>query len=180
MAPGGMVYHACNRGSRKGPLFRCPDEYTAFERVLADGREKRAMRIIAYCLMPNHWHLLLWPEREGELSRFLHWVTGTHACRWRRATTTQGEGAVYQGRFQAKGVSDLLHLLTVWRYVERNPVRAGLVTRAEDWDWSSAGHLTGRSTALTLDVGPISRPAEWLEIVNQGGDTIVPLLLTGG
>jgi putative transposase len=164
---GGIVYHVCNRGSRKGPLFTTPEEYTAFVRLLADGRAKRPMRIIAYCLMPNHWHLLLWPEGDNDLSRYLHWVTGTHARRFRRATGTVGQGAVYQSRFEAVGVTDLIHLLSVWRYVERNPVRAHLVERAEDWKWSSATDSRRGSSDLSLDVAPISRPREWLTIVNQ-------------
>jgi putative transposase len=125
------------------------------------------MRIVGFCLMPNHWHLILWPKHDGDLSRFLHWVTGTHGRRWRRSTGTEGEGAVYQSRFKAVGVSDLHHLLTVWCYVERNPLRAGLVSKAEEWPWSSAAHFSKPSTGLVLDAGPVSRPQDWLAILNQ-------------
>ena len=176
LLPGGTVYHAFNRGSRKGPLFTSSDEYIAFERVLAEGREVRPMRIVAYCLMPNHWHLVLWPQHDGDVSRFLHWVTGTHGRRWRRSTGTEGEGAVYQSRFTAVGVSDLHHLLTVWCYVERNPLRAGLVSKAEDWPWSSAAQCPRPDTGLIMDPGPIARPSEWLAILNQERD-IAGLLL---
>jgi putative transposase len=169
---GGVVYHVCNRGSRKGPLFTSPEEYTAFVRLLADGRAKKPMRIIAYCLMPNHWHLLLWPEHDGDLSPFLHWITAMHAQRFRKATNTVGQGAVYQSRFEAVGVTDLIHLLNVWRYVERNPVKARLVERPEEWKWSSAAHLLGGPQELTLDVAPISRPSEWLAIINQDAEPL--------
>ena len=132
------------------------------------------MRIVAYCLMPNHWHLLLWPETDRDLSRYLHWVTGTHAHRWRRTTETLGEGAVYQGRFGSTVVLDQLHLLSVWRYIERNPVEAGLTRRCEEWPWSSAAHLVGRHSDLTLDAGPIARPPDWLAIVNRELDVLAP------
>jgi putative transposase len=167
---GGTIYHVCNRGSRKGPLFNAPEEYAAFERLLASARELRAMRIVAYCLMVNHWHLLLWPLRDGDLSQFLHWVTGTHASRWRRQTKTQGQGAVYQSRFCAVGVLDLLHFLRVCRYIERNPVEASLVRRAEDWSWSSAAQRAGLATELPMDDGPLPLPNDWLAIVNQERD----------
>ena len=91
--------------------------------------------------MPNHWHLLLWPEHDGDLSNFLHWVTGTHARRFRKATNTVGQGAVYQSRFVAVGVTDLIHLLNVWRYIERNPVEAGLAALPWEYPWSSAAGL---------------------------------------
>lgn len=174
IAVGGVAYHVFNRGSRKGLLFASPDEYIAFEQLLAEGREERPMRIIAYCLMPNHWHLLLWPEQDGDLSRFLQWVTGTHGRRWRRRTSTQGEGAVYQSRFGSTRVLDDLHLLSVWRYIERNPVEAGLASRCEDWPWSSAAHVSGRISKLSLDGGPITRPPDWLGIVNRPCHVVEP------
>jgi putative transposase len=164
---GGVVYHVCNRGSRKGALFNSPDEYTAFVRLLADGRVRHPIRIIAYCLMPNHWHLLLWPKEDGDLSLYVGWVTNRHAQRFRRGTDTIGQGAVYQSRFQAVGVKDPIHLLDVWRYVERNPVKAGLVERAEEWHWSSAASQRLGRRDLVLDDGPVSRPPEWLAIVNH-------------
>ena len=96
------------------------------------------MRILAYCLMPNHWHFLLWPEWDDELSEFMHQMTTTHVRRWHKAHHSEGAGHVYQGPFKSFPVEDDDHLYTVCRYVERNPVRAGLVGRAEDWVWSSA------------------------------------------
>jgi putative transposase len=168
----GVLYHVCNRGSRKGPLFNSPEEYTAFEEILAHGRERRPMRIVAYCLMLNHWHLLLWPEQEGDLSRFLHWVTGTHASRFRRETRTLGHGAVYQSRFRAVGVQDLLHFMRVCRYIERNPVAANLVPRAEDWMWSSAAQRGGAEPGLLMDAGPMPLPSDWLALVNDQRDFV--------
>ena len=169
------MYHAVNRGSRKGVLFSNSEEYSAFERLLAQGREHHPVRIICYCLMPNHWHLLLWPQADGQLSKYLHWVTGTHAARWRRRSNTVGQGAVYQSRFRHVPVRDYVQLLATWRYIERNPVGGRLASRAELWEWSSAAHLIRTKPELRLDNGPIARPVDWLEIVNQ--EDTVPLMM---
>jgi putative transposase len=161
-----------NRGSRKGNLFGSRDDYIAFERLLSEARERHPVRILAYCLMPNHWHLLLWPEKAHDeaLSRFMHWLTGTHAGAWRRKTDTAGQGAVYQSRFKAVAILDECHLLGAWRYVERNPVESRLVIRAEEWPWSSASYVPGDSRDLILDPGPCRRPRDWLRLVNSAPD----------
>ena len=161
------MYHVYNRGSRKGTLFSASEEYTAFEKMLARGRELKGMRVTAYCLMGNHWHLLLWPERDGDLSKFCHWLETTHANRFRRQTDSIGEGAVYQSRFNSVPVTDLVHYLRACRYVERNPVEAKLVERAEKWRWSSAAQRGGAQPELPMDDGPVPLPTSWLAIVNQ-------------
>jgi putative transposase len=164
--PAGFVYHVGNRGSRKGPLFTSPSTYAAFERLVASMRDRHAVRIIAYCLMFNHWHFLVWPLADNVLSSFMKSITEAHASEWRRETKTVGQGAVYQARFWASPMLDPLHLLAAWRYIERNPVEAGLVARAEDWPWSSASR-DRPNRVLTVDLGPVPRPANWLEIVNS-------------
>jgi putative transposase len=165
IAPGGVVYHVCNRGSRKGELFRCSADYGEFTRLTDEARSVRPMRIIAYCWMPNHWHFLLWPEKDGQLSRFMHWLTTTHATRWRIHSKTIGQGAVYQSRFTAVPVHHPFELVRVWRYVERNPVEAGLVIRAEEWPWCSAAPLGEQSLHLSVDSPPIPRPP--LSLINS-------------
>ena len=87
--------------------------------------------------MPNHFHLVVEPTVDGQLSVFMQLLLGTHALRWNVFRKRSGQGAVYQGRFKAFPVQDDRHFLTVCRYVERNPVRAGLVSRPESWAWSS-------------------------------------------
>jgi hypothetical protein len=89
--------------------------------------------------MPTHWHLVLWPARDGELTAFCRWLTHTHTMRWHAHYHTAGTGHLYQGRFKAFVVESDEHLATVCRYVERNPLRANLVVRAEQWRWSSRG-----------------------------------------
>ena len=78
VAPGGFAYHAINRAVARLPLFQKDGDYAAFERVLAQAMEKQPIRLLGYCLMPNHWHFVLWPQRDGQLTAFLRWLTHTH------------------------------------------------------------------------------------------------------
>lgn len=143
-ATGGVVHHVLNRANARMQLFATPADYDAFERVLAEAHERMAMRTLAYCMMPNHWHLVVWPREDGDLSHFMAWVTLTHTQRWHAHRHTAGSGHLFQGRFKSFPVQTDEHLLTVCRYVERNALRAGLVRRAEDWRWSSLWRRTTR------------------------------------
>ena len=125
------------------------------------------MRLLAYCIMPNHWHLVVWPRRDGDLSRFMNWLTLTHTQRWHQHRHSVGEGHVYQGRFKSFPVETSEYFLTVCRYVERNPMRAGLVARAEHWRWSSAG----TRGVVPLHEWPMACPVDWLDRVNEGEAT---------
>jgi putative transposase len=159
-----IVYHVLNRANARRPLFDDDDDYAAFERVLVQACERVFMRFLAYCVMPNHWHLVVWPRQDGDLSRFMNWLTLTHTQRWHQHRHTVGDGHVYQGRFKSFPVETSEYLVTVCRYVERNPVRAGLVERAEQWRWSSAG----TRGSVPLHEWPMERSAEWLSWVNEG------------
>lgn len=167
-APGGSLHHVCNRGSRKGFLFEEDHDFILFLRVVDEARSLCPMRILAYCLMSNHWHFLLWPEHDGDLSRFMHWLTGTHARRWREEHGNQGEGAVYQSRFQSVAIYDDWQLLTAWRYVEQNPVEAHLTSRAEEWQWSSAARCARTDLLLDLDTPPFPLPRDWIRLLRDG------------
>jgi putative transposase len=127
------------------------------------------MRILAYCLMPNHWHLVLWPRRDGELSEFMGWVTLTHTQRWHACHHSAGAGHLYQGRFKSFPMQTDDHFLTVCRYVERNALRAGLVARAEQWRWSSLWPCAQgtNSAPAWLAPWPVERRWNWLEWVNE-------------
>src|SRR5689334_14021808 len=81
-AEGGLIYHALNRANARAALFETDEDYAAFERVLAQAVARHPMRLLAYCIMPNHFHLLLWPRADGDLSRFMRWLTLTHTQRW--------------------------------------------------------------------------------------------------
>jgi putative transposase len=101
LAPGGFVYHALNRAGARLPLFQKDGDYEAFERVLAEALREHPTRLLAYCLMPNHWHVVLWPHQDGELTAFLRWLTHTHTMRWHAHYHTAGTGHLYQGRFKS-------------------------------------------------------------------------------
>ena len=168
-APGGLVYHVLNRANGRLRLFKKEDDFLAFERVLRLAHQRTPIRILDWCLMPNHWHLVLWPEKDGELTAFMRWLTLTHAQRWKHAHAAVGHGHLYQGRFKSFPIEQDYHLLTVLCYVERNPLRAGLVRRAEQWRWGSCHVRENRAHELfdLLSVWPVPRPGRWLETVNM-------------
>jgi putative transposase len=123
-AVGGLIYHVLNRSNGRWPLFDKPGDYEAFERVLAEAQQEHPLPLLAYCVLPNHWHLVVAPEADGDLSRFVGWLTLTHTQRWHAHRHTAGNGHLYQGRFKSFAIQADEHLLTVCRYVERNPLRA--------------------------------------------------------
>ena len=168
---GGYVYHVLNRSNARATLFQKEEDYAAFERVLDEAFLRAPLRILGYCVMPNHWHMVVWP-RDGldhEVSDFLRWLTVTHAQRWHAHYHSSGSGHLYQGRFKSFPVESDEHLYTVLRYVERNPLRANLIERAQDWRWSSLGRYTqGDDNArLLLTPWPIPRPRNWVSRVNR-------------
>ena len=131
-----MVYHVLNRAVARLALFEKDDDYAAFERVLAEAMEKHPTRLLAYQIMPNHWHMVIWPRKDGELPEFVRWLTHTHVMRWHAHYHTAGTGHLYQGRFKSFPVQTNEHFYQLIRYVERNALRANLAKRAQDWRWS--------------------------------------------
>ncbi len=101
VTPGGMVFHVLNRGVGRMRLFHKDAEYQALEDILQEVLAVQPMRICSYCLMPNHWHFVLWPEHDGDLPAFMQRLTVTHVTRWRRHRRQVGYGHVYQGRFKS-------------------------------------------------------------------------------
>jgi putative transposase len=167
-APGGVVYHVLNRGVGRCALFHKDADYAAFARLLREARQRvPGARLLGYELMPNHWHLALWPTADGELSAFVRWLAHTHTQRYHAHYHTAGTGHLYQGRFKSFPVQDDHHLLTVLRYVERNALRANLVDRAQDWRWGSLWGRTRGADADLLSAGPVPLPPDWAAIVNH-------------
>ena len=166
-ASGGLVYHVLNRAVARATLFDKSGDYAAFEKVLRQAKEWLPVRLLAYCIMPNHWHLVVWPERDGELSEFLRWLSVTHTQRWHAHRHTAGTGPLYQGRFKSFPVQCDDHLLAVCRYVERNPLRARLVRKAEDWRWCSLWHRVHSTDQLLLDSWPLPIPEGWVQYINR-------------
>ncbi len=127
--PGGYVYHVLNRANARATLFRKDADYAAFLRVLVETQQRAPLRLLSYCLMPNHWHLVVWPQEDHQVSPFLHWLTLTHTQRWLAHYHCVGSGHLYQARFKSFPVECDDHLLILCRYVARNALRAGLVQR---------------------------------------------------
>jgi putative transposase len=164
-----MVYHVLNRSVGRMKLFRTRQDFQAFHDVLIQAHERTPIRLLAWCIMGNHWHFVVWPRRDGELSEFFRWLAHTHAMRWRVAHHTVGDGHLYRGRFKSFIVQEDEHFLTVCRYVERNPLTAGMVRRAENWPWSSLA-VRGRGPAemrALLSDWPVDRPRNWAGLVNE-------------
>ena len=168
---GGYAYHVLNRANGRLRLFKKEADFAAFEQVLAEAFERVPLRILGYTLMGNHWHFVVWPrQRQHEqVSDFFRWLSVTHSQRWHAHHGTAGMGHVYQGRFKSFPIAADEHLLAVLRYVERNPLRAGLVTRAEEWRWGSLYRRT-QGTAeerALLAESPVPLGRLWAEHVNQ-------------
>jgi putative transposase len=163
-AIGGYCYHVLNRGNRRSEVFHGPDDYAAFVTLLCQACARVPMRLLAWCLMPNHFHLALWPEKDSDLAKWLHWLLTTHVRRYNLCYRLTGH--VWQGRFKAFPVQEDEHLLTMLRYVERNPLRANLVGRAEDWPWSSLNERLTAPLLPMLAAGPVPLPGNWLDYVN--------------
>jgi len=123
-APGGMVFHVLNRGVGRRRLFSKDGDYRAFERVLEKTLRTRPMRLCAYCLMPNRWHFVLWPEHDGDLAAFVQQLTNTHVKRWKEHRHEVGDGHLYQGRYKSFRAQTDDYFYQVVRYVERNALRA--------------------------------------------------------
>ena len=150
-------------------IFDDDGDYQAFETVLAEAVARAQTRLLAYCLMPNHWHLVVWPRDDGELSQFVGWLTLTHTQRWHAHRHSAGSGHLYQGRFKSFPIEGDEHFVVACRYVERNALRAGLVERAEAWRWGSLADLGAKEpdeSRPLLHPWPIKRPARWIDRVN--------------
>ena len=159
-------YHVINRAAGKQPLFTRPKDYREFLEILRKGLIRHPVRVIAYCVLSNHWHLLVGPTGTPVLSRLLHWVTTTHAVRFRRRSASAGSGPVYQGRFKGRVIEHADDLVAVCRYVERNALSANLVRRAQDWPWGSLAARRSEDPPIPLAGQAFLQSDAWLEHVN--------------
>lgn len=166
IALGGYVYHVLNRANGRLRIFRKENDFLAFEKILAAGAAIFSMRLCGYCVMSNHWHLLLWPRGDDDLPAFMRWVTLTHTQRYHTSHATVGIGHLYQGRYKSFPVQSDPHYLSVLRYIEANPLRAGLIKEADRWPWSSFAVRRGRESEVTLSDGPVELPSSWARLVH--------------
>jgi putative transposase len=169
VAVGNILYHVINRANGRVQIFINDADYIHFEELLFEAKELTGMRILAYCIMPNHFHLVLYPETDMQLGDFMGWLTSTHVRQHRTRTKSIGYGHLYQDRYKSFPIQDDTHAVTVIKYVEQNPLRANLVKRAEDWKWSSLWRRekgSSKQKALLSDL-PIDLPKDYLEVVND-------------
>jgi putative transposase len=162
---GNWVYHVLNRGNGRAEVFHKDEDYAAFAALFAPACERLRMRVLGWCLMPNHFHLVLWPHGDGDLGRWMQWLMTSHVRRYHRHYG--GSGHIWQGRFKAFPIQQDEHLLTVLRYVERNALRARLVRKAENWRWSSLRERLTPTADSVLAAGPVPLPSDWAGLVNQ-------------
>ena len=165
---GGEVYHVINRANGRLRIFNKDEDYQLFEKLLLETKELIGMRILAYELMPNHWHLVLYPKNDGDLGAFMHRLSNAHTRKVHARTNTNGSGHLYQGRYKSFLVDSENYLLAVIKYVERNAVRAKLVRRCEDWQWGSAWRRVHGATEQKklLDRIPTSLPDNYTKWIN--------------
>jgi putative transposase len=154
-----------NRANRKLEVFHEPADYSAFMQLMAKAQEQVELPLFAACLMPNHVHLVVRPAAAGDIARWMQWLFTTHARHYHEKHGTTGH--VWQGRYKHFVVQDDHYLLTLLRYVERNALRAQLVSRAEKWRWGSLHWRMASDSMLTLTPPPLALPSWWTEFVNQ-------------
>jgi putative transposase len=167
--PGGWVYHIWNRGAGRLRLFKKPEDYSAFNNILVEAHARHPIRILDWCLMPNHWHFVVYPKHDDDVTRFFRWLTHTHAMRAITHRRTMGMGPLYQGRYKSLPVQRDEHLQTLLRYVLRNPVRAGLVKRAAQWQWNGlwVRQQSDETMRPLLARWPIAMPLDWERWVDE-------------
>jgi len=164
-----VVYHVINRANGRAQIFEKDADYQHFESLMQDAQELANMRILAYCIMPNHWHLILHPCTDTNLAEFMSWLTTTHVRQYRSRTKSVGYGHLYQDRYKSFPVETNEYCTALIRYVEQNPLRAGLTKKAEDWQWSSLwrrerGSIEQKKLLAEL---PIDLPSNYLASVND-------------
>jgi putative transposase len=167
-APDNSIHHVLNRGNRRATIFHKAADYEAFMNLLGATLDDVPMRILGVCLMPNHFHLVLWPEEGIDLSAYMHCLMNAHVRRYHEHYQTSGLGHIYQGRFRNFVVQSDAHLYKVLRYVEANALRAGLVSDARLWRWSSLARRFTPNGRTYLSEWPVPRPADWADLVNTG------------
>lgn len=165
-APPCAVHHVVNRGNRRAVIFHNAGDYQAFVDVLREACAKFDMRLIAFCVMPNHWHLVLWPGEDVSLSAFMQWLTSTHVRRYHAYHDLVGTGHLYQARYRNRICESERRLLATIRYVEANPRAANLVQRARDWKWSSLRMRVRGGEEDFLRPCPIELPRNWPDYVD--------------
>ncbi len=145
-------------------VFHKEKDYEAFLKLMREAKERYAVKLYGYCLMPNHFHMVVRPGKGEDLSRWMQWLMTSHVRRYHRHYESSGH--VWQGRFKSFMVQEDNHLLMVLRYIEANPVRAKMVESAKGWKWSSHNEVMVSDKRGLVDEAPIQIPEEWTDYVD--------------
>ena len=160
-----ICYHVINRGNAKNKVFHNHEDYNEFIQLLTTAIQRDNVSLLAFCLMPNHFHLVLRPRKGEDLSSMMRWLMTAQVRNYHKRNKTSGH--LWQGRFKCFPIQTGEHLLTVLRYVERNPLRAKLVRRAEKWPWSSLP-LRLETKESFLNKAPVDMSGDaWLDWIHQ-------------
>ncbi len=159
------IYHVINRGNGRQTVFHKDRDYESFLKLLQEAKERNAVKLYGYCLMPNHFHMAVRPEKGEELSKWMQWLLTSHVRRYHRHYESSGH--VWQGRYKSFMVQQDSHLLMVLRYIEGNPVRARMVASAKGWRWSSHNEVIGADKRGLIDKAPVEIPKEWTGYVDS-------------
>jgi putative transposase len=160
------AYHVLNRGNGNATVFHKEEDYRAFLDLLAAAKSKFTVSVFAFCLMPNHFHIIVQPRVDEGLSLFMQWWQTNYARHHHHHYRSHGH--LWQGRFRSFPIQEDDHFLSVLRYVLHNPVRAHLVSRPEWWPWSSIQHRA------LVDPWPVEQPPDWVWRLGTplGGDEL--------
>ncbi|QXE92276.1 transposase [Geomonas subterranea] len=161
----GFLFHVLNRGNARQEVFHKNGDYYSFLMLIEEAVGEFDIGVLAYCLMPNHFHFLINPGKAQTLGKFMQWLLTSHVRRYHQHYGTCGH--VWQGRYKSFIVQEDDHLLTVMRYIEGNPVRANLVKSSKNWKWSSHVERLGRQPRNIIDDAPIALPADWTSYVDD-------------
>jgi putative transposase len=161
----GLVYHILNRGNGGQIVFHKEKDYDAFIELMELAKQQFPIKIFAYCLMPNHFHIVVSPSKGEDLSKFMQWLMTSHVRRYHKHYSTSGH--IWQGRYKSFIVQDNNYLLIVLRYVEGNPVRAGLVKSAKEWKWSSLRARIKLVPDRLLEDAPFELAKDWVQFVDE-------------
>ena len=164
-----QVYHVLNRANARVQIFDDEKDYEQFEKILEEAVKRYDMRLLAYCIMPTHWHLVLRPRQDGDLAKFMSWLANTHTRRWHVTKDTVGQGHLYQGRYKSFLCQSDRHFLILVRYVERNAKKANLVRKAQNWQWSSVWRREKGTTKQRSILSPwiVDIPKDYLSWLNK-------------
>ncbi len=167
-AKGGLIYHVFNRAMEGKKLFRRNKDYAAFVEILIAGTDHAAVEVFGFCLMPKHWHLILRPSGDKDLAAYMSWVANTHAKR-HQSRYPRSKGHLYRGRYESFAVEAGDDFIDLLRYIESIALRAGLVKRAEKWEWASLS-CSKKVARKLLSNWPVDRPKGWRKLVNKPMD----------